>query len=108
MQQETINGQVGEVCVIAEDGTELAEGFTAKERELLERIDATLKADVGFQTGHPEARLVRIDSNRGMADTDEGRFYLRYEYKGGTAEFWGNAGDTARVDMKKGIVCVAG
>jgi hypothetical protein len=108
MQSETINGQAVEICVIAEDGSELAEGLTAHERELLERIDATLRADAGFKAAHAEAKLVRVDSNRGLADTDEGRFYLRYQHQGGMAEFWGNLADVLTVDIKGGIVGVAG
>ena len=53
---------------------------------------------------------MRADSNRGLADRDAGRFYLRYRHKGkgGSAEFWGNLADVAKVDMKKGVVGVEG
>lgn len=108
MRSETINGQAAEICVIAADGTELDEGLTPKERDLLERLDAALQADAGFQAAHQGAALVRVDSNRGLADGDEGRFYLRYKHKAGMAEFWGNVGGKARVNLKRGVVCVAG
>ena len=108
MQSETINGQAVEVCIIAENGTELAESLTPAERGLLERMDAALKADAEFQMAHSDAMLVRIESNRGMADVDEGRFYLRYRHKGGMAEFWGNVGSEAGVDFEKGMVWVNG
>jgi hypothetical protein len=109
MQKTTINGQDIDAVTIAADGTEAADGLQPSERDLLAKIDAALKADAGFAKACPDARLIRIDSNRGFTDRDAGRFYLRYQHKGkgGMAEFWGNAADTTTVDMKGGIVCVA-
>jgi hypothetical protein len=106
MQQDNINGQAVEVCVIAAGGTEAAEELQQGERELLEKIDAALRADAGFAKAFPEARLVRVDSNRGQADRDAGRFYLRYQHKAGIAEFWGNLADVLTVDLKGGTIGV--
>ena len=106
MQKTTINGQAVEVCVIAADGNEAADGLQQGERELLAKIDAALRADAGFAKACPDARLVRVDSNRGFADRDAGRFYLRYQHKAGMAEFWGNAADVLTVDIKGGTVGV--
>jgi hypothetical protein len=50
---------------------------------------------------------VRVDSNRGLSDRDEGRFYLRYQHTGGMAEFCGNAADATRVNVETGLVGVA-
>lgn len=110
MRQDNINGQDIEVCIIATDGSELAEDLQPGEREWLAKIDAALRADAGFAKACPKATLERIDSNRGLADRGEGRFYLRYSHqgKGGMAEFWGNTADVASVDIQKGIVSVAG
>lgn len=72
MRHETINGQEAEICVIAADGTEVAEELRPEERGLLERIDTTLRADAGFCAACPGARLVRVDSNRGLGDGEEG------------------------------------
>jgi hypothetical protein len=107
MQKTKINRQDIDAAIIAADGTETAEGLQPDERDLLAKIDAALQADAGFAKACPDARLVRIDSNRGMTDRDAGRFYLRYQHKGGIAEFWGNVADTASVDMGQGLVCVA-
>lgn len=108
MQQDKINGQTVEVCVIAEDGSELAEALTATERGLLDRMDAALRADPAFRAEYQDAALVRVDSNRGLGDGDFGRFYLRYRHQGGMAEFWGNVGDAVSVDVENGAVCVEG
>lgn len=105
MHTDHINGQEAEVCVIAADGTELGEALRPDERALLDRIDAALKADAGFRAACPGARLVRVDSNRGLGDREEGRFYLRYQYQGGgITELWGNAADGVGVDLKLGVV----
>jgi len=102
MRHETINGQEAEICVIAADGTEVAEALRPDERGLLERIDAALKADAGFCAACPGARLVRVDSNQGLGDREEGRFYLRYQHQGGgITELWGNAADIdARINKE--------
>lgn len=108
MHKDSINGQAIDVAIIAADGTEVADTLKADEKELLAKIDKTLKADPRFQTACPDARLARIDSNRGLADRDEGRFYLRYQHQRGTVEFWGNVADAQKVDMEQGMVAVAG
>lgn len=106
MQKTMINGQDIEAVTIEADGTEAESGLQAREKALLEKIDTALRADADFATVCPEAQLVRVDSNRGLAETDAGRFYLRYQHKGGMAEFWGNVADKLTVDLKGGIVSV--
>lgn len=106
MQHDNINGQDIDSVIIAPDGTQATEGLTPVERDLLERIDGLLRMDSGFAEQYPEARLIRIDSNRGLSDRDEGRFYLRYKHIGGMAEFWGNVANVSRVDIENGIVGV--
>ena len=109
MQHDNINGQEIESVIISEDGIELPETIDPKERDLLAKIDTAIRTNGGFIKAFPGAKLVRIDSNRGLADQDEGRFYLRYlhEGKGGVAEFWGNAADVTRVDIDTGFVGVS-
>jgi hypothetical protein len=102
-----INSQDIEAIVIASDGTEVAEELQPGELVLLAKIDVALKADARFAKACPAARLVRVDSNRGLSDRDEGRFYLRYQHTGGMAEFWGNAADATRVNVETGLVGVA-
>ncbi|BBL73236.1 hypothetical protein [Methylomagnum ishizawai] len=104
MRHETIDGQEVEICVISADGTEVEEALRPDERGLLGRIDAALKAHAGFCAAYPGARLVRVDSNRGLGDRDEGRSYLRYQHQGGITELWGNAADGVGVDLERGIV----
>lgn len=108
MQNDNINGQTTEVVIIAPDGTEIMEELTPVERCLLEKIDLTLRVNSDFDNTYLKAQLVRIDSNRGLNDRDEGRFYLRYKHIGGMAEFWGNVSDESQVDMERGIICVKG
>jgi len=110
MQKETINGQVIEAIIIAADGTEAADTLQSSERDLLAKFDTALRVDAGFAKAYPEARLIRIDSNRGLADRDEGRFYLRYQHKGKgvTAEFWGNVADSAQINMEQGLIGIPG
>ena len=107
MQQDKINDQDIDVVVIGADGAELQDKLQPDERDWLSRIDAALQSDPQFKATYPAARLMRIDSNRGLTDRDEGRFYLRYQSSSGMAEFWGNVGDTVRVDVDQGIVVVA-
>lgn len=108
MRHETINGQDIEFVIIAADGIEVVEDLQQGERELLAKIDAALHAEARFAKSCPEARLVRIDSNRGLGDRDECRFYLRYQHsgKGSFAEYWGHVGDVAHLDMRRGIISV--
>lgn len=70
-------------------------------------VDAALRADASFQAAYLGAVLERIDSMRGVAETRNGRYYLRYRYGGGVTEFWGHAGKQAKINFKKGIVGVA-
>ena len=109
MQVESINGQAVDIVIISADGTEAVEKLQQGELELIAKIDTALRTEARFAKACPEARLVRIDSNRGLADREAGRFYLRYQHKGkgsGMAEFWGHVADAAHLDMRHGIICV--
>jgi len=108
MQTDNINGQAVDVVIIGADGIEVVEALQQGECELLSRIDTALQAEARFSKSCPEARLVRIDSNRGFGDREECRFYLRYQHsgKGGFAEYWGHVGDVAHLDMRRGIISV--
>jgi len=108
MQADNINGQVVDVVVIGADGIEVVEELQQGERVLLAVIDAALQAEARFAKSCPEARLVRVDSNRGLGDREECRFYLRYQHsgKGSFAEYWGHVGDVAHLDMRRGIISV--
>lgn len=95
-----------EVQVIAEDGSSLGQDLRSDETVAIESLDHTLKADPGFQSAYPNAKLVRIDSNRGIQNSEAGRYYLRYQYENGVTEFWGHHVKKAYVDCEQGLVGV--
>ncbi|HYE38125.1 hypothetical protein [Methylocaldum sp.] len=107
MQTGTGNAQSIEVFIIEENGTSRPGELEKAEETIIQRLDHTLQQDASFQATYPGARLVRIDSMRGLKDSDEGRFCLRYQFDGGITEFWGHVADRANVDMKQGIVSAA-
>ncbi len=107
MTTQILNGATVEIVVInAEGKTETDALLTAREITTVETVDAAVRADAGFQAAYPGAVLERIDSMRGVAETRNGRYYLRYRYAGGVTEFWGHVGQQAKIDFKKGIVGV--
>lgn len=104
MTQHTLNGQSVEVAIIAADGASLNETLTPREAWTVEAVDAFLKHHAEFQAAYPGATLVRVDSNRGVADNRQGRYYLRYQYHTGATEFWGYVSATPKFDFRKGTV----
>lgn len=107
MTTQTINGTTVEIVVILADGkTDPAAALDAREAATVAAVDAALRADAAFQTAYPQAVLERVDSMRGVAETRNGRYYLRYRYAGGVTEFWGHVGKQPKLDFKKGIVGV--
>ena len=100
-----INGQDEiDVQVIAEDGTTADLDLLPEEVVAFESLDRTLKAHPVFQSTYPNAKLIRIDSNRGLQESEVGRYYLRYKYAAGITEFWGHHASTAYVDCDQGLV----
>ena len=96
-----------EVQIISEDGNIIYQELLPDEIATIESLDRTLKADLGFQSAYPNAKLVRIDSSRGVQDSDAGRYYLRYQHDNGVTEFWGHRENKAYVDCEQGLVGVA-
>ena len=105
MTIQAINGAVIEIVVIGIDGkTDPNATLDACETATVVAVDAALRASTRFQTAYPQAALVRVESMREVADTDRGRYYLRYHHAGGSAEFWGHAAPYEQIDLKKGAV----
>lgn len=105
MTTQTINGAAVEIVVILADGkTDPAATLDAREAATVAAVDLALRADAAFQAAYPSAALVRVDSMRGVEETRNGRYYLRYRYAGGVTEFWGHVGQQAKIDFKKGSV----
>ena len=108
MKAQILNGQDGvEVQIIAEDGTPLNVDLLPNEVLTFERIDRTLKSNPVFQSAYPNARLIRIDSNRGIKEDEAGRYYLRYQYDSGITEFWGHYTSSTYIDCDQGLVGIA-
>ena len=106
MSQQTINSQAVEVVIIAADGTTLEETLTPRETWTVQAVDAFLKGNAEFQAAYPGARLERVESNRGIQENRQGRYYLRYRHAGGVTEFWGYLSTKPKFDFKKGVVGV--
>jgi len=107
MAQQSINGHEVEMVVIAVDGrTDPQATLTQREIATVEAVDATLKSTAEFTAAYPDARLARVDANRGVNERRHGRYYLRYQHAGGMTEFWGHVAKTPTVDFKKGVVGV--
>ncbi len=107
MTHQPINGHDVDVVVIAADGKPDPQALLdAREVATIAAVDTTLHANAQFKSTYPGAQLVRVESNRGVNEHRQGRYYLRYQHTGGTAEFWGHVAKTASVDFKKGVVGV--
>ncbi|MEJ2288139.1 MAG: hypothetical protein P8Y02_05730 [Deinococcales bacterium] len=105
MISATINDQQVDVEIIEAGGTS-GTALEQAELDLIAAIDSRLREHDAFGQTYPRARLTRVDSNRMLQDTEEGRFYLRYHHDGGEAEFWGHVAETPAVDFERGIVAV--
>ena len=104
MTQQLLNGQSAEVAIIAADGATLTETLTPREAWTVEAVDAFLKQNAEFQAAYPGATLMRVESNRGVQENRQGRYYLRYHHDGGATEFWGHLSAKPKFDFKKGVV----
>ena len=78
------------MAIIAADGAPLEETLTPREAWTVQAVDAFLKSNAEFQAAYPDAQLERVESNRGVAENRQGRYYLRYHYDHGATEFWGS------------------
>lgn len=105
MTSATINGQTVDLEIIESDGSSGASPRPT-ELELITALDAYLRSRPAFADAYPGAHLTRVDSNRILQDTDEGRFYLRYRHQAGDTEFWGHRSETSALDVERGIVSV--
>lgn len=105
MTTASINGQRVEVDIIEPDGRS-GNALEPSELDFITAIDAELRDHPGFAKCYPSARLTRVESNRILQDTDEGRFYFRYRHDRGDAEFWGHHAKTHNIDLERGIVTV--
>src|SRR5713101_8654993 len=107
MSTQQINKQNIEVVVIGPDGkADATATLTEREVATVEAVDATLHANEQFRTAYPGAKLVRVDSNRGVDEKRNGRYYLRYKHQTGGTEFWGHIAKVPAFDFKKGVVGV--
>ena len=106
MSQQTLNDQAVEVAILTADGTTLNDTLTPREAWTVQAVDAFLKSNTEFQAAYPGARLERVDSNRGVAENRQGRYYLRYHYEHGATEFWGYLSTQPKFNFKKGVVGV--
>jgi hypothetical protein len=105
MKRQLLNGQDEiDVVIIAEDGTSLNQDLLPNEAIVFESLDRALKSNQEFQAAYPNAKLIRIDSNRGIKESEAGRYYLRYHYDKGLTEFWGHHASITYVDCDQGLV----
>jgi len=105
MTKATINGQTVDVEIVEADGSSGA-SLTQAELALIAALDGYLRKHPAFAEAYPGAHLTRVDSNRILQDTDEGRFYLRYDHRGGDTEFWGHLAEESVLDFERGIAAV--
>ena len=109
MKRQLPNGQNEiDVQIIAEDGTSLNQDLLPNEAIFFDSLDRALKANPEFQAAYPNAKLIRIDSNRGIKEDEAGRYYLRYQYDKGITEFWGHHARSTYVDCDQGLVGIPG
>ena len=104
--QATINGNTLEVVIIGADNLVEFQPLTLREAQTLAALDNTLQANPAFQKTYPKARLVWVDSMRGLPENGAGRYYLRYEYQNGLTEFWGGLGHKEMIDLENGLITI--
>lgn len=107
MRTQRINEQEVQTVVITPAGSESAERLTPQEVRVIEELDKALRSNLEFQRAYPGAKLTRVDSMRALADHQPGRYYLRYENRETTTEFWGYLSPHPRLDFKQGLVGVS-
>ena len=101
----TINDQQVDVEIIETDGSS-GTALEQAELSLITAIDAHLREHPDFAKAYPGAQLTRVESNRMLQDSEEGRFYFRYRHDGGETEFWGHLAMAPALDFERGIVTV--
>lgn len=106
MSQQIINDQAVEVAILRADGTTLNETLTPRKAWTVQTVDAFLKGNAEFQAAYPGARLTRVESNQGLDEHRQGRYYLRYHHEHGATEFWGYLSTQPKFNFKKGVVGV--
>ncbi len=106
MGKTIVNDEEVEFVIVGDDGSAIEDALQERELAAFRRLDSVLRSHPDFQAAYPNARLVRVDSMRGIGDEEEGRYYLRYQYDDNSTEFWGNIAETEQVDCEQGIVSV--
>ncbi|GAA5532143.1 hypothetical protein [Deinococcus aluminii] len=92
------------LTVIGPDGR--AGILTPQQQALLQAAQAQLQADPQFQQLR-QPTLSRVEVNGGLAPTDPGYLYLRYDVPGAVPqEFWAHYGNQNHVAWKSGQVTV--
>jgi hypothetical protein len=80
---------------------------TPEDRQLLGRAQALLAATPAFRA-LSAPRLTRLEVNQGVASSENGYLYLRYEVDGATPqEFWTHWGRRDHVGWTTGQISVA-
>ena len=93
-----------DINVIREDGS--SGTATDRQQVLLDAAQKVLQADGHFQALKGPV-LSRAEVNEGLADTQQGYLYLRYDVPGAVPqEFWVHVGKADRVAWKSGNVTV--
>jgi hypothetical protein len=94
--------------VIASDGKLQEAALTTREQAILGALDSALHSSSEFLIEIPDAILEHVESMRGIIETDDGRFYLRYKTGQNPLpiEFWGCVAKTPSIDWAMGYVRV--
>lgn len=104
-----LNGVNVAASVFDASGAEASDALRPDEIVVIQAADRLLKGDPQFKASYPSAILERIESYRGVGDTEHGRYYLRYQPASGAAtEFWAHVGKTTSINFKSGSVSVPG
>ena len=103
---ETQRIEEPEVSVIGGDGRALETGLTPRERWTVEAAARQLEDSPEFKADCGDAKLVKIESVRGLAEHESGRYYLRYAGTSGVSEFWASLHHHAHLDLQKGLIGV--
>ena len=101
-----INNSTVEVRVYDAEGREVSTKLTPLELQTVSQLDWILRSNTAFQAAYPQARLKYLESMRGLADSEAGRYYLRYRSPKLVVEFWGCVREQPLVDLDEGLVAV--
>jgi hypothetical protein len=105
MATQKINGVEVEVSVISAhpDGDS---ALSPRELWAVQAVDQTLRANKQFQASYPGAVLSRVETMRDLAESEKGRYYLRYQVGDRATEFWGYVARKPKLDFRRGLVGV--